>query len=550
MQTESSLSRRFPRSVIGVTLCYLAIASACAPREAPPETSSSPVPAGPDDRVALCEPFPDRLIDEFLTAYKARDEAALSDLVQVERIRDISAVAYAGRAEFGSVGEWAHRAWEAHDEIRLAGYSAFEGSSDGFTMYGLRRNDALAKAGISEAFFMLHARSTGCVIDELGSVGQVRARGQPCRFYNAFGSHPAVTAEAPPGCVDGTGVFARMGHDAVWTGQEMIVAGGSRGWEFYPPDVPEEGLRYRPEQDGWLPTSKAPVGVRPLSQAVWTGREVLLWRGSDDEAVDVAAYDPATNDWKRLPPWPLQEFDHPAGVWTGSELLLWGSSMHTDSPTRYGAAYDPATNTWRRTSAAPIAGREGHSAVWSGREMIVWGGSNFRTELRDGAAYDPATGRWRTIAPGPLQPRQEHVAVWTGREMLVWGGSSNSSSKANGAAYDPVTDTWRELASAPIKGRHRTEGVWTGEWLLIWGGYDDHDPLGDGAAYDPAQDEWILLPEAPISPRCDHSAVWTGQALLIFGGYNACGSGGHIPFGDGAAYEPVTGVWTRLEPSR
>lgn len=534
---------------VALAIGLLLIASSCAPRKGAPQAGPTPAPSPTQkERVALCQPFPDRLIDEFLAAYEARDEVALSELVQVEAVHDTSAVAFAGRAEFASVEEWARAAWEHDDEIRLTGYGAFAGSRDGFTMYALRRNDALAAAGIPETFFLLHARSTGCTIDELGSVGPVQARGDTCRFYEAFGQHTAVAAEVPPGCADGTAAFARVGHDAVWTGREMIVVGGSRGRDFYPPDLPETGLRYRPESDRWAPTSLVPAKARSLFRALWTGEEVIAWGGYERKAADAAAYDPAADRWRLLPPWPLQDGDLPTGVWTGTELILWGSSQHTDDPTRFGAIYDPAQSAWRRTAAAPIAGREGHTAVWTGREMIVWGGSNFRTDLGDGAAYDPATDTWRRIAPAPLQPRQEHVAVWTGREMLVWGGSSYSTSKANGAAYDPATDTWRRLPRAPIGGRHRVEGVWTGEQLLIWGGYDYRDPLGDGAVYHPERDAWTRFPQAPISPRCEHSAVWTDRKMIVFGGYDACGTGGHIPFGDAATYDPQTGVWARLQP--
>ena len=50
-------------------------------------------------------------------------------------------------------------------------------------------------------------------------------------------------------------------------------------------------------------------------------------------------------------------------------------------------------------------------------------------------------------------------------------------------------------------------------------------------------------------PRCHHSAVWTGRELIAYGGYDACGSGGHLPFGDGAAYDPAAGEWRRLNPA-
>jgi N-acetylneuraminic acid mutarotase len=512
-----------------------------------PTPSVSPSPAGGKEK--LCQPFPDRLIDGFQAAYRNQDVEALRDLVRVDGIHDTGAVAFAGRADFKDVETWARAGWEADDRLELTGYGAFAGTHDGFTMYLVRENEGFREAGIAEASFLLHGRSTGCVIDELGSVGPVQVRGAPCRFYEEFGDHPAVAAEEPSGCADGSGEFARLNHAAAWTGEEMIVAGGSRGGDFYQPDLWESGLLYEPGS-GWTATSEAPGPSGGFGRAVWTGEEALLW-GGWSEGPDAVAYDPAADRWRALPDWPLQDPEDPPGVWTGSELILWGSSSHTDDPQRVGAIYDPATDSWRTTSPAPIAGRNGHGAVWTGEEMLVWGGSNYKTDLGDGAAYDPATDTWRRIHQTTLSPRMNHIAVWTGEEMVVWGGTSYSSSRGDGAAYDPRQDTWRRLAPSPIGERHWHTAVWTGQEMIVWGGhsYRTEHPWADGAAYDPRDDRWTILPDAPIEARCHHSAVWTGQELIVYGGYDGCGSGGRLPFGDGAAYDPLADTWIRLNPA-
>ena len=531
----------------GRTALVILLVSACGAPGREPVAAPSPSPS--PTREGLCQPFPDRLIDEFLAAYEDQDMAALRELIQVRSIHDTSAVAYAQQADFGSVEEWAESGWAADDRLDLTGYGAFAGTNDGFTMYVVRRNDGLRDAGIDEASMLLHARSTGCVIDELGSVGPIQARGTPCGFYESFGDHPAAAQEEPLQCADSSGGFARLNHAAVWTGAEVIIVGGSRGGDFRAADLWETGLRYDPGT-GWEVTAEAPRAARGLDRAAWTDREVLLWGGYYEDA-GAAAYDPSSDSWRTLPNWPLESPETPPGVWTGSRLVVWGSSSHSDRPQRIGAIYDPSTDSWTRTSEAPIAGRSGHTVVWTGREMIVWGGSNFRTDLDDGAAYDPSTDTWRRIAAGPLRARQDHTAIWTGTEMVVFGGTSFSSSRADGAAYNPVADTWRRISPFPLERRHWHTAVWTGSEMIVWGGhsYRTQKPLGDGGAYDPERDRWTVLAAAPIDPRCHHSAVWTAGAAVIYGGYDACGSGGHIPFGDGAAYEPRSDSWRRLNPA-
>jgi len=44
------------------------------------------------------------------------------------------------------------------------------------------------------------------------------------------------------------------------------------------------------------------------------------------------------------------------------------------TPLDDGAAYDPATDRWRRLEAVPLLGRGFPMAVWDGAGMLMWGG--------------------------------------------------------------------------------------------------------------------------------------------------------------------------------
>lgn len=532
-------------TLLGATL----LAAACQAPESASRTVGGPSPSRSAADGKLCQPFPDQLFDGFLTAYRERDVEALTSLVHAEGIHDYTAIAAAGRVAFDNVAEWAQAGWEADDRLKPLGYGAFESGPDNFVMYLTRRNDALRDAGIPELAILLQAGSSGCTIDEFSVVGPAQARGAPCRFYEVFGSEAAVAADAPPSCVDGSSAYARVGHASVWTGSEMVVVGGTRGGLFYPPDRWERGLRFD-ESGSWHATAEAPSALRSLTRAAWTGREVLLWGGSWDDRV-AGAYDPADDRWRVFAESPLRRSEDPPGVWTGDELVVWGSSTHTDQPQRRAAILEPEIDSWRWSAPAPIVGRAGHVAVWTGTEMVVWGGSNYETDLSDGAAYAPATDTWRTIADSPLSPRQDATAVWTGDRLIVWGGSSFSSTRADGAVYDPDADTWRRLPDAPIADRHWHTAVWTGHAMIVWGGhsYRTDERFRDGAAYDPARNRWTQLPIAPIAARCRHSAIWTGRRMMVYGGDGSCGSPGHIPFGDGAAYDPRSATWIRANPA-
>jgi hypothetical protein len=149
---------------------------------------------------------------------------------------------------------------------------------------------------------------------------------------------------------------------------------------------------------------------------------------------------------------PDRRYLHTA-VWTGREMIVWGGSQVPDDFDT-GGRYDPATDTWVAisTTDAPSP-RAFHRAVWTGSEMIVWGGyDDVRgVSLDTGGRYNPSTDGWTsTSMTGAPIVRTFHTAIWTGSEMIVWGGFDlgGATSYNSGGRYDPATDTWTPTASA------------------------------------------------------------------------------------------------------
>src|SRR5436190_21409318 len=62
-------------------------------------------------------------------------------------------------------------------------------------------------------------------------------------------------------------------------------------------------------------------------------------------------------------------------VWTGKEFIVWGG---TDGHSLgNGARYDPASDSWRpMTMQGAPAARHSLPSLWTGSELIVWGGEN------------------------------------------------------------------------------------------------------------------------------------------------------------------------------
>jgi len=82
----------------------------------------------------------------------------------------------------------------------------------------------------------------------------------------------------------------------------------------------------------------------------------------------------ADNTWTPIAAPPDARDSHTV-VWTGSEMIVWGGEDNNFLVINTGGKYHPATDTWDSTNVitAPAA-RTGHTAVWTGSEMVVWGG--------------------------------------------------------------------------------------------------------------------------------------------------------------------------------
>jgi hypothetical protein len=324
-----------------------------------------------------------------------------------------------------------------------------------------------------------------------------------------------------------------------------------------------------PSKPGWERLGTVPsLDVDP-DNAVWTGRELVIWDGGTGSAV---AFDPATGASDRLPKSPLRPREAVVMAWTGREVIVWGGTPQAtdcEGPTPYldGAAYNPKTDTWRSIPDAPIAPRVSLGGVWTGNELIVSGGAasslartkSIESVRRDGAAYSPATNRWRRIPPAPVRIT-EGVVRWTGREMLVFGSlrtdycKDGYLSSVHTVLYDPTTNRWRRLEDSRVS-NVGPNAVVVAKQIVAWGRSESQvhalhggswraaAPLhvpdvecasygsvagGNGDAlfelcahfwqYDARADTFtsVLAPPVPFSEQPIGEPIWTGDEFLFW----------------------------------
>jgi hypothetical protein len=359
------------------------------------------------------------------------------------------------------------------------------------------------------------------------SVGGACSDVQPSPSLDRLLPTPAASSTARPTAswrpISAAPISTRVEHTAVWTGNEMLIWGG----QSFPIDRPDEaaGAAYDPETDAWRVLPDAPLPRRWAHMSVFTGSEMLIWGGMDDSDVrlrDGAAYDPETDEWRRLAPSPLRGGVGYVGAWTGTEWILVEANAPADPkpPSGLGAAYDPASNTWRRLPKAPLEPGWAASAVWTGDLLIVI--RFVDDQPTGGAVYDPETNRWSAIPPNPFVGLEGFpFAIWTGDGVLITRGPiENAEGRQAGAAawiFDPRSDDWRTAAPPPDQLPYGPP-VSIGDRVVYYapGG-------GQSFSYAWGDDLWSPLLVVDDRQREFWSTIWTGEEILVWGGSNPGG---------------------------
>ncbi len=334
-----------------------------------------------------------------------------------------------------------------------------------------------------------------------------------------------------------------------------------------PPDPPR-GVAAAP---GWRALPPPPLGPRELAAGLWTGREVLVAGGSDTPPCppsagcvpagraplrDGAAFDPATGRWRRIARAPVAfAFASTALAGRTAYLLAPGDASRPRAP-RALLAYRVDRDRWRRlrpprrrdtliaaggrlVAAAwdarpqvrvrgrwrslprdPLGGGiRGRSFAWTGSELVQIACASASPVdgpcLLRAAAYDFGTGAWRRLPDAAIQ----YSEPWAAAGGVIVnptlgtsdGGETNGWGRAypNGGILDPAAGTWSPLPSPPSAGHPQAAGV-------LW---------ADGAAYsadagfvlDVPSGTWLAVPRRGAAVSGE-TVVSAGRDLFVFGG--------------------------------
>jgi hypothetical protein len=325
-------------------------------------------------------------------------------------------------------------------------------------------------------------------------------------------------------------ISSRIAPAAVWTGSEMVIWGGSTLVEPSGTAPLDDGAAFDLASGVWRPIAPAPISTGSDAARVWTGTEMIIWGGSNigESSSSGAAYHPSSDTWRTLPDAPIDPVARASALWTGQEVIFLNGARPNDSgslePTAQAAAYNPSTNQWRRLAEPPGTALGPYpQAVWIGGSILtILDAPNFEigqrveanTSLSDTvlARYDLSSDTWRIVDDSTTAiallaiPDTEPATVAALRQ----------SADTPVDVLDNTGEVIGQLAGRPITLPGTvplSTGVWVGDEALFWSGGTT------GWAFNPTTEVWRTFPAGDLTPRVDGVVLAAGDTLLAWGGY-------------------------------
>lgn len=226
------------------------------------------------------------------------------------------------------------------------------------------------------------------------------------------------------------------GGGARWTGAELLVWGTRSVGD-------DEGTldfaAYDPARDAWRDVSAPPLaGPRFGPAAVWTGEALVVWGGSRASAYALvgcepvcndieeplhgaAAYDPVAGAWTSLPDPPADVVRGGAAVWLGNAIVTRGGLPH-ELPRYY--RFDPYQAVATPISEAPPRAADGELVVSADRIVAVAGSSGVPGDPRpvEANVYDPARDLWTVTQATSFGANQGYTVAASPDRVFVVGG--------------------------------------------------------------------------------------------------------------------------------
>lgn len=279
----------------------------------------------------------------------------------------------------------------------------------------------------------------------------------------------------------------------------------------------------------WEPMASLPGGAsdarhHPVTFSI-DGYGYVVTGATEFQATnDFYRYDPQTDEWEELPPFPGTPRGYAYGTSRGEKAYVGFGADNNFEGLNDLWEYDSATEEWTELATCPCAGRYHPAFVQLGEKIYVGMGNNNSGNRRDWWEYDIATDTWEQKDDLPGNPR--HHPFYFGIDSLAYvgfghGNIGNPNIYNDFYRYDPATSEWTQMNDFPGEGRVAgTQFDYGGKGYVLSGDGDDHSFMEEGEfwEYDPELDEWTQLTSHPGSSRwAPGSFVIDNYAYLMCG---------------------------------
>lgn len=256
--------------------------------------------------------------------------------------------------------------------------------------------------------------------------------------------------------------------------------------------VPSAAVEIYSADGGWRPAKALSVARAKHTCTLLADGRVMVagGRGTSGAVGAIEIYDPAKDEWLRLPQSMIARWDHTATLLTDGRVLLAGGqneSRFFDSL----EFIDPWFHTVTLSVSRLRSPRSGHAAAalpWGG--ALVAGGFN-STGFLAGLDIIEQSGR---VAAGPNLP---DGAAWltatplADRNVLLVGGAGAFGESSSALLYTPGNTNLKAAASMPAPRAGHLAALLEGNGrVLVVGGSAGETPAASILLYDPQADKW------------------------------------------------------------
>jgi hypothetical protein len=336
-------------------------------------------------------------------------------------------------------------------------------------------------------------------------------------------------------------------RQVLWTGRDLVAAGGSNTAELYCPAMPGT-----PEQ--WTKTGKLNTARTGAQATVLDNGNIFISGGTDMTAGDASTayasnelYDYMSGTFSSAGIMNTPRHQHGnVRLPSGNVLITGGQDASLSSALATSELYDPVTGTYTFTGGTGLLARRLHrvTLLANGNVLVTGGISDGGGTRASARLYDYTTGLFSATTIPMTEPRRSHRAtrLFDGRVLIV-GGRNSTGILSSAELYDPDTKSFSATGSmAAARSSPRGTRLPDGRVLISGGiGTGNNAVLGT-ELYDPSTGTFTSAGNSAVARESDRGTLLDNGTVLFSGGISG-ENAGFVTYASTELYDVASGTF-------